>query len=399
MRHCTLGGSVPEHASLDFSGPNTMRHLPPIKLIATLGCTLWLSGCAFAPGSYFASDTASAPINDLVDVEPITPGLINAQRAAPDRDTMRQASQKQRASIDGYQYRIGKGDVLSITVYDHPELTIPSGSERSAAEAGNTVHDDGTIFYPFIGRIDVQGSTVREVRSRIARRLTPYIAEPQVEVKVAAFKSQDALISGEVKNPGRQPITNVPMTVLDAVSRTGGLTDQANWHGVQLMRDGEIHTLSLYNMLNKGQLGDDMLLKDGDVLHVPELNEQKVFVMGEVGEPQTLPMGRSRMSLTEALSRSGSLEKTQADASGIFVFRRQPQRSDKLATVYQLDARNAAAMVLGTEFKLAPTDVVYVTTTPLGRWNRVVNQMLPTITSVYQITRTARDANDLRDDF
>lgn len=376
-----------------------MRHSTPMKLLAALGGVLWLSGCAFAPGSYFESNAESAPINDLVDIEPITPGLVNAQRAALDGDAVRQASETQRGATEDYRYRIGRGDVLSITVYDHPELTIPSGSERSASEAGNTVHDDGTIFYPFIGRIDVAGRTVREVRSQIARLLKPYIAQPQVEVKIAAFKSQRVLISGEVEKPGRQPITNVPMTVLDAISRTGGLTEQANWHDVQLMRNGETRTISLYAMLNEGQLDNDMLLQDGDILHVPDLGSQKVYVMGEVGEPQALPMGRSRMNLTEALTRSGSFKEASSDASGIFVFRRRPETSDKLATVYQLDARNAAAMVLGTEFLLEPTDVVYVATTSLGRWNRVVNQLLPTVTAVYQVTRATKDANDLQDDF
>lgn len=376
-----------------------MHHSAPIKLLLALSGAILLSGCAFAPGSHFESQAESAPINDLVDIEPITLGLVNAQRPLPDADALRQASDAKRGAIENYQYRIGKGDVLSIVVYDHPELTLPSGSERSAAEAGNTVHDDGTIFYPFIGRIDVEGRTVRELRGQIARLLEPYIAQPQVEVKIAAFNSQRVLVSGEVEKPGRQPITNVPLTVLDAISMTGGLTEKANWHGVQLMRDGEVQTLSLYAMLNQGRLGDDMLLRDGDILHVPDLGSQQVFVMGEVGEPQALPMGRSRMSLTEALSRAGSFSEAQADASGIFVFRRQPQRSDKLATVYQLDARNAAAMVLGTEFLLEPTDVVYVTTTSLGRWNRVVSQMLPTITSIYQVTRTARDVRDLKDDF
>ena len=289
--------------------------------------------------------------------------------------------------------------MLNIIVYDHPELTIPSGSERSAEEAGNTVHRDGTIFYPFIGRVEVAGRTVSEVRDELAVRLEPFIAAPQVEVKIAAFNSQEVQVTGEVKEPSRLPITNVPMTVLDAISLTGGLGPQANWHDVILLRDGERRTLSLYDMLNEGELSQDLLLRDGDVLHVPDLGSQKVFVMGEVGEPQALPMGRSPMSLTEALSRSGSFSEAQADASGIFVFRREPQRNDKLATVYQLDARNAAAMVLGTEFQLEPTDVVYVTTTPLGRWNRVIGQLLPTVTAVYQVTRAANDANDLRNDF
>ncbi|MEQ6888261.1 polysaccharide export protein [Halomonas sp. CS7] len=375
-----------------------MRDSRPIKLLLALSGAILMSGCAFAPGSHFQAHTESAPIDDLVDIEPITLGLINAQRPAPDADSVREASEAQRRAIRGYDYRIGKGDVLSVIVYDHPELTIPSGGERSAEEAGNTVHQDGTIFYPFIGRIEVEGRTVMEVRDEIAQRLDPFIAEPQVEVKIAAFNSQRVVVSGEVGEPGRLPITNVPMTVLDALSLTGGLTQQANWHGVQLTRDGKTRTLSLYAMLNEGELSQDLLLRDGDVLHVPDLGSQKVFVMGEVGEPQALPMGRSRMSLTEALSRAGSFNEAQADASGIFVFRREPQRSDKLATVYQLDARNAAAMVLGTEFQLEPTDVVYVTTTPLGRWNRVIGQLLPTVTAVYQVTRAANDANDLRND-
>ena len=168
---------------------------------------------------------------------------------------------------------------------------------------------------------------------------------------------------------------------------------------MQLTRDGDTREISLYDLLNQGDLSQNVLLRDGDVVHVPDLGNQQVFVLGEVGAPQALPMGRSGMTLTEALSRSGSFNEAQADASGIFVFRRNLQRSDKLATVYQLDARNAVALVLGTEFRLDPTDIVYVTTTPLGRWNRVINQLLPTVSAVYQVARIGRDVNDLRDDF
>ncbi|XKE47217.1 polysaccharide biosynthesis/export family protein [Halomonas organivorans] len=370
----------------------------PVKLLVAVFAMVGLAGCAFAPGSHFDNDMETAPLDDLVDIEPITLGLVNSQENGPSDAALRRLSDEQRAALEDYDYRIGKGDVLNITVYDHPELTIPAGGERSAVESGNSVHQDGTIFYPYVGRVQVEGKTVAEVRHIISRRLAEYIAEPQVEVRVAAFNSQDVLVTGEVREPGRLPITNVPMTLLDAIGMSGGLNPEANWHGVQLTRDGETRTISLYDMLNRGNLSQDLLLKDGDVMHVPDLGDQKVFVMGEVGEPQALPMGRSRMTLTEALSRAGSFNEAQADASGIFVFRRNLQRQDKLATVYQLDARNAAAMVLGTQFRLEPTDVVYVTTTPLGRWNRVINQLLPTVTAVYQVTRAANDANDLRDD-
>ncbi|WP_104203650.1 polysaccharide export protein [Billgrantia saliphila] len=356
-----------------------------------------MGGCAFAPGGHIDYQTDSAPIDDLVDIEPITFGLVRAQRQeALGPEDIATVSETRRDDIGNYDYRIGKGDVLSVIVYGHPELTIPAGGERSAAESGNTVHSDGTIFYPFIGRIDVAGHTVREVRDTIAQGLEPYVAMPQVEVHVAQYNSQKVNITGAVEEPGPLPIQNVPLTVLDAINLSGGLADNANWHDIILTRDGEEMRLSLHDMLNRGRLDQNQLLRDGDILHVPDNSNQKVYVMGEVREPRSLPMGASRLTLTDALSEAGGINESNADASGIFVLRQAPEDSGKLATVYQLDARNAAALMLGAEFPLQPTDVVYVTTTPLGRWNRVVRQLLPTVSSVYQTTRTGRELEDLR---
>ncbi|MGR2736908.1 polysaccharide export protein [Billgrantia sp. Q4P2] len=351
-----------------------------------------LGGCAFAPGGHIDYRTDSAPIDDLVDIEPITFGLVRSQRQeVRGPEDIGKISEALREDISGYEYYIGKGDVLSVIVYGHPELTIPAGGERSAAESGNTVHSDGTIFYPFIGRIPVEGRTVREVREIVARGLEPYVAMPQVEVQVAQYNSQKVNITGAVQDPGPLAIRNVPISVLDAINLSGGLADHANWHDVLLTREGEEIRLSLHEMLNEGRLDQNMLLRAGDVLHVPDSSNQKVYVMGEVRDPKSLPMGASRLTLTDALSEAGGINEGNANASGIFVIRRAPEDSDKLATVYQLDARNATALMLGAEFTLQPTDVIYVTTTPLGRWNRVVRQILPTVSSIYQTTRTGRE--------
>ncbi|MCE8027158.1 polysaccharide export protein Wza [Halomonas daqingensis] len=358
-----------------------------------LSCSvLLMGGCAFAPGGHIDYRTDAAPIDDLVDIEPITFGLVRALRQERRQvEDFSRGGEALQQDIDGYDYYIGKGDVLTVIVYGHPELTIPAGGERSAAESGNTVHSDGTIFYPFIGRIPVEGRTVREVRDVIARGLEPYVAMPQVEVQVAQYNSQRVNVTGAVADPGPLPIRNVPLTVLDAISQSGGLADHANWHDVLLTRDGEEIRLSLHDMLNRGRLDRNLLLRAGDVLHVPDNSDQKVYVMGEVREPRSLAMGANRLTLTDALSEAGGINEGNANASGIFVIRRAPEESDKLATVYQLDARNATALMLGAEFALEPTDVIYVTTTPLGRWNRVVRQILPTVSSIYQTTRTGRE--------
>ncbi|WP_088743916.1 polysaccharide biosynthesis/export family protein [Cobetia sp. QF-1] len=74
-------------------------------------------------------------------------------------------------------------------VYDHPEFTPPAGGEREAVEAGNLVRNDGTLFYPYIdiGRVKVSGMMLGDVRSMMTRRVSQYLMDPHLDVKVAAF--------------------------------------------------------------------------------------------------------------------------------------------------------------------------------------------------------------------
>ena len=374
-------------------------HIPVIAIVLSL----WLSSCAFAPGGHISYDTDSAGIDEAVDVLPITLDLVKTLsrasrfRASHFRDKALAQTDKNPMQVPkSYDYLIGRGDVLNIIVYDHPELTIPAGSERSAAESGNVVHSDGTIFYPYVGQIDVAGRTVRDIRNDIQQRLREYIAQPQVDVKVAAFNAQKAYVTGQVAEPGTFAITNVPMRVLDALGFAGGLTETANWHDVILTRDGRDINVSVYDMLTHGDLTQNLLLQNGDVLHVPDVGNQKVYVMGEVNDAVALGMGNSRLSLTNAISQAGGIRENTANASGIFVIRRNPDASEKFATVYQLDAGNAAAFLLGSEFMLQPTDVVYVTAAPISRWNRVLGQLLPSLTTIYQATEIGENVDTVQ---
>ncbi|MDX1655530.1 MAG: polysaccharide export protein [Candidatus Competibacteraceae bacterium] len=363
-----------------------LYHKPvlPLCLIASL------AGCTAVPGMYMPrGDVSEVEVPVLedgtaaqVDIVPITAELVVEQQ--------RRLAERRRAlprpeQLPYESYRIGPRDVLSITVWDHPELTIPAGEFRSAEAAGHLVDEDGTLFYPYVGSIDVEGMTVEQLRRLLTRRLSTYIENPQLDVRVAAYRSKRTYITGEVAAPGIQPITDVPLTVTEAVNRAGGLTDQADLRNASLTREGQVYPLDLLALFEQGDMSQDFLLREGDILTVPDVNrsQNKIFVLGEVLEPSSRLINRGRMSLTEALGDAGGVDPLTSNPGRIYVIRTGLGPEER-PEIYHLNARSPAALLLADRFELQPRDVVYVDTAEVSRWNRVITQILPTAQTINQ---------------
>ncbi len=355
-----------------------------LTIIVILASSLVLSACSrlSPPGMATAANQYSTRIANPVagkdfKLIPITYNSTISKRNTPNHRS------GNATGIGGYQYRIGSQDILSVTVWDHPELTIPAGEFRSATAAGHRVGEDGKFFFPFAGKVQAKGLTTNQVREVLEKKLAKFITKPQVGVAIAAYRSQKSFISGGVANPGVVTINDVPLTIRDVIATSGGLTDDASNSALLVHHKKKVH-INLKSLLQKGDNSQNYVLRGGDSLHIAKKKDaaDKVFVMGEVQRAGSVPFDRQYgLTLAEALSEVGSINEETADPTGVFVVRQQ-NSNDKMPSVYQLQMTSVHSMLLAERFDLRSRDVVYVTASPVVRWNRVISRILPSIVGV-----------------
>ncbi len=163
-------------------------------------------------------------------------------------------------------YRIGVDDVLQVTVWRNPDLsvTVP-------------VRPDGKISVPLIGDVQAGGNTPMQVAALIKDKLAAFIRDPNVTVILTQLHSHEFLsrirVTGAVRTPRTMPYRQ-GMTVLDAVLESGGVNDFAAPNRTKLYRKTkdkvDVIDIDLGDILNKGELETNVELKPGDIVTVPE---------------------------------------------------------------------------------------------------------------------------------
>jgi len=336
-------------------------------------------------GQYLPTDANNPPQGV---VTPITPALVQAQIQSQPRGI---PPEVQALFAEGKPYTIGPSDVIGIVVYDHPELlqtnaaVIGQGGDPTGISSapGFIVGADGQVSFPYVGRIKVEGLTEIEASELLAKRLTRVIKDPQVTVRIQSFRSRRAYVEGEVRTPGTQIFTDVPMTLPEAINRAGGITPAGDRSFVTLTRDNRTTTINLMQLQEMGASANRILLQNGDTVTVRHRDESKVYVMGEIARPAALQMRNGRLSLNEAIGEAGGPNLATANTGQVYVIRNTAQGTP---AVYHLNASAPSALALADTFALRPRDVVYVDPVPLVSWNRIISLILPSA----QVLNTGR---------
>jgi polysaccharide export outer membrane protein len=375
--------------------------------------TTFLSACGALPG--YSLNTSRLQDNDATPTATYPVHLISADvilqqnrpAAAAPLPPARFADPAQ------YVYRVAPQDIIGVTVWDHPELTTQQGQTLSAGgnttqtvagalaqpyttalpgqadPFGQTVSPDGTIFFPFLDKVRVAGKTAGEIRDQLAAALSPYFKKPQVDVRVLAYRSQKVSVTGEVKTPGPLAMSDVPLTLVDAITRSGGTTSDADLQRVRLTRNGKLYRLDADGVLDRGEIDQNVMLQAGDIVNVPDRTDSRVFVMGEVKTPLPVSMMKGRLTIADALTQAGGILDTDANARQIYVVRGAREKPES-PDIYRLDLTQPDSLLLSTQFRLQPLDVVYVGTAGSVQFNRLVNQVLPTLQTIFYLKQLTR---------
>ncbi len=388
-----LNDDMSSHPSFDTSVPN--KNNPAgrrMRAVFCLALAALLSACAFAPGQHMA-DTPALPVttdgngdvtSDMkVPVRQIDLTLISQIRAEQKSRTAFPVPGSLLGKPDGY--RVGAGDVLQITVWDHPEFATAAGqptpnTKSADAAPGFVVDSDGNVQFPYMTRpIHVAGKTAAQIQREVSAELRKVFIKPQVTVRVASFRAGQIYVDGEVRAPGSQAINDIPMTLVEAVNRAGGFAPTADQSRVTITRDGTTYPVNVARMMQTGGNPAAIMLKPGDLLHVSARDDNPVYVTGEVNKPLAVPLQRDgSLSLNEALAQAGQLNQQTSNAKQVFVLRKA---DDSAPVVYRLDMKSPVSMLLANQFPLASKDIVYVDNTGLVRASRVLNLLLPAISA------------------
>jgi polysaccharide export outer membrane protein len=267
--------------------------------------------------------------------------------------------------------RIGIGDTLAITIWEAGDGGLFStGSSRNAEFPQVLVDQRGRISLPYAGIMQVLDKTPMEVQQAIVKSISDRAIQPQVVVSIAKNESNTVVVSGDVVNPGRYPLSLNGDRLLDVLAAAGGAKFPARETYVTFIR-GPKRGSQLLEAVVENQ-DENIYISPGDRIYLSH-EPKKYTVFGAVAKPGVYAFDSPQVNLLEAIAAAGGPLDSRADATGLFLFRyetrdvvwmlRPGYESSKYSThvpvVYRVSLRDPLSYFLARGFLLKDKDVLY----------------------------------------
>lgn len=286
---------------------------------------------------------------------------------------------------EGDAYRVGPGDQLLVAVYNHPELAIATyaGGTVAGSRASLQVDNDGTMQLPLIGSVKVAGKTLEQLRKFLETELAVYVRDPKVTVQVSSYTTTRYYLLGQFVIPGIK-YSDRPLRLLEAMGLGGSVVfSNASLRTSYIARNGRKLPINFTRLVRDGDLTQNIPLRTGDVIMVPDNSNEQVFVFA--GAPNgaakggPVPFRNGRLTLMQALAVAGYgyRDRALAKLGNTRIIRSEGPRAELFVV-------DASAILKGEagDFVLEPGDVVFVPARPFTTWNMALEQLLPTLQTV-----------------
>lgn len=202
----------------------------------------------FAGGLLLGQQVPMGPTFPVPQEGPKTPDKTQSPVVAP---------KSEGGAAVSADYKVGPADVLKINVWNEDKF---SGMY--------TVDQDGRFVFPLVGDLTAGGLTTAEVKETVEKALSKYVVKPRVDVTVQEVQSKKYYLNGLVNHPGEYLLA-VPTTILQAISKAGGLQDFANQKKIYVLR-GSTKIPFNYKEVSQGKkMEQNILIQPGDQLFIP----------------------------------------------------------------------------------------------------------------------------------
>ncbi|HAL07796.1 MAG TPA: polysaccharide biosynthesis protein [Brevundimonas sp.] len=277
------------------------------------------------------------------------------------------------ASSDAPTDVIGVGDTLAVSIFEPGGALFGSGSNNTGSNGNQTlppliVNRNGAVPIPFAGEVNVQGLTPSQASAAVRRALIGKVANPQVIVTIAGNTSNAVTVLGDVRNPGRQPLSSNQDRILDVIAAAGGPSRSLHDIDVRIQRDGRVYTAPLSMVTT--EFNENVRLQRGDQVNLV-YKPRRFSSFGAFNAVARSELPPGPLTLAEALSGVGGLDSNLANARSVLVFRfERPEVAQALGiqqalttrgvpVVYRLNLNEAEGFFIASNFQMQPDDLIY----------------------------------------
>src|SRR6267143_848630 len=359
------------------------RLAPALFAITLAG---FLPACGLLPGTGPTSDavnanatagirsTASLPYA-LVDISSDTIGFLSQ----PNLITLKGAFPDKRAKPTQV---VGVGDILNISIFAAAPGGLFTPGTAAGARPGNfidlppqDVDQKGSIYVPYAGEIPAAARTIPDIQEAIVARLRNRAIEPQVVISLNQQHSSVVSVLGDVNTPGVLALNSVGERLMALIARAGGPKFEAIESYVTLQRDGKRVKVLLSRWVHDPR--ENIFIRPNDVIFLtresPTFTALGALNQNVFGFNSEIPFDVERLTLAQAMGKAGGLNDNQSDPSELYVYRYEDRRFlekmgvdttkftlDRVPTIYHVNLRDPAGMLLASAFQMKIKDVMYV---------------------------------------